>query len=200
MPQFVDTDQIGSIWQTQQYSAVWKDTYVYVNDLRPFVKQLVALGFKNTKYTKFYFELFSERFIGVLDIKVRYMYVHCICFQMILIFLTNFPIRSPNLNWEYIQYTSLSSCNNIKAFDFSNLYTTIPHSKLKDKLRELIQLCFIKKNGQRNKSARRRAQFVPISMPTVKDNKYIVNQKLDHLDDISFWERFGRIRVFLFTK
>ena len=26
---------------------------------------------------------------------------------------------------------------------------TIPHSKLKDKLRELIQLCFIKKNGQR---------------------------------------------------
>ena len=26
--------------------------------------------------------------------------------------------------------------------------TTIPHSKLKDKLRELVQLCFIKKNGQ----------------------------------------------------
>jgi len=46
---------------------------------------------------------------------------------------------------EYIQYRSLSSCNSIKTFDFSALYTTIPHSKLKDNLRELIQLCFIKK-------------------------------------------------------
>ena len=50
---------------------------------------------------------------------------------------------------QYIQSRSLSSCNSIKTFDFSTLYTTIPHSKLKDKLRELLQLCFIKKNGQR---------------------------------------------------
>ena len=44
---------------------------------------------------------------------------------------------------------SLSSCNSIETFDFSTLYTTIPHSKLRNKLRELVQLCFIKKNGQR---------------------------------------------------
>ena len=50
---------------------------------------------------------------------------------------------------EYIQSRSISSCNIIKTFDFSTLYTTIPHSKLKDKLRELVQLCFIRKNGQR---------------------------------------------------
>ena len=50
---------------------------------------------------------------------------------------------------EYIQFISLSSCNSIKTFDFSTLYTIIPHSKLKDRLRELIQLCFIEKNGQR---------------------------------------------------
>ena len=50
---------------------------------------------------------------------------------------------------EYIQSRSLSSCNNIKTFDFSTLYTTIPHFKLKNKLRELVQLYFIKKNGQR---------------------------------------------------
>ena len=43
---------------------------------------------------------------------------------------------------EYIQSRSLSSCNSIKTFD-----TTIPHSKLKEKLRELVQLCFIKENG-----------------------------------------------------
>jgi hypothetical protein len=50
---------------------------------------------------------------------------------------------------EYIQSRSLSSCNSIKTFVFSTLYTTIPHSKLKDKLRELVQLCFMTKNGQR---------------------------------------------------
>jgi len=50
---------------------------------------------------------------------------------------------------EYIQSRFLSSCNSIKPFDFPTLYTTIPHSKLKDKLRELVQLCFIKKNGHR---------------------------------------------------
>jgi hypothetical protein len=33
---------------------------------------------------------------------------------------------------EYIQYWSHSSCNSISTFDFSTLYTTIPHSKLKD--------------------------------------------------------------------
>ena len=50
---------------------------------------------------------------------------------------------------EYIQSRSLSSCNTIKTFDFSTLYITILHTKLKDKFRELVQLCFIKKNGKR---------------------------------------------------
>ena len=49
---------------------------------------------------------------------------------------------------EYIQCRSLYSCNSINTFDFSTLYTTIPHSKLKARLRELVQLCFIKNNGQ----------------------------------------------------
>ena len=51
---------------------------------------------------------------------------------------------------EYIQSRSLSSCNNIKTCDFSNLYTTIPHSMLKDRLRVLVQLSFIKRNSQRS--------------------------------------------------
>jgi hypothetical protein len=50
---------------------------------------------------------------------------------------------------EYKQLRFLSSCNNIKTFYFSTLYTTIPHSRLKDRLREFVQLCFIKKNDQR---------------------------------------------------
>ena len=50
---------------------------------------------------------------------------------------------------EYIQSRFLSFCNIINTFSFSTFYTTIPHSKLKGKLRELVQLFFIKKNGQR---------------------------------------------------
>ena len=50
---------------------------------------------------------------------------------------------------EYIQSRSISSCISIKTFEVSTLYTTIPHSKLKDKLRELVQLCFKKKICQR---------------------------------------------------
>jgi hypothetical protein len=67
---------------------------------------------------------------------------------------------------DYIQSRSLSSCNSIKTFDSSTLYTTIPHSKLKDKLRELVQLCFIKKNGQR------RYKYLVIG----RDRSYFVNK------------------------
>ena len=49
----------------------------------------------------------------------------------------------------YIQSRPLSSCNSIKTVGFSTLYTTISHCKLKDRLKELVQLCFIKTNGQR---------------------------------------------------
>ena len=53
---------------------------------------------------------------------------------------------------EYKQSRSFSCCNSIKTFDFSTLYTTIPQSNLNDKLRELVQLCFIKRmaNVDRN--------------------------------------------------
>jgi hypothetical protein len=44
---------------------------------------------------------------------------------------------------EYIQSRSLS-CNSIKTFDFSTLYTTIPHSKRKNKLREFGPTVFHK--------------------------------------------------------
>ena len=37
---------------------------------------------------------------------------------------------------EYIQSRSLSSCNSIKTFDVSTLYTIITHSKLKNRVRE----------------------------------------------------------------
>ena len=72
---------------------------------------------------------------------------------------------------EYIQYRSLFSCNSFKTFDFSTFYTTIPHSKLKDRLRELVQLCFIKKNGQR------RYKFLVLG----RDRSYFVRRKKNTL-------------------
>ena len=45
---------------------------------------------------------------------------------------------------ECILSSPVSSCNSVKIFDF-NLYPTIPHSNLKDRLKELVELCIIKK-------------------------------------------------------
>ena len=82
---------------------------------------------------------------------------------------------------EYIKSRSLSSCNSIKLFDFSTLYTTIPHSKLKDRFRELIQLCVIKKNGQR--------KYLVLG----RDRAYFV--KKNHSDSTKMFVIFGG-RVF----
>ena len=71
---------------------------------------------------------------------------------------TSYPTGGLNQMWilnnskdllEYIKYMPLSFCNTIKAFDNSTLYTNISHSKLKDILKELVQLYFLKKNDQR---------------------------------------------------
>ena len=80
---------------------------------------------------------------------------------------------------EYIQSRPLSSCNSITTFDFSTLYTTISHSKLKDKLRELVQLCFIKKNDQR------RYKYLVLG----RDRSYFVKHHSDST------KKFTEIRV-----
>ena len=49
-----------------------------------------------------------------------------------------------NLKAQYIH-----SVNSIKSFEFSSLYTTIPHDKLKSNLKEIINQCFFHKNGNR---------------------------------------------------
>ena len=42
----------------------------------------------------------------------------------------------------------MSAIINIKTFDFSTLYTTIPHDKLKSRLHDLISNSFKYKNGK----------------------------------------------------
>ena len=44
---------------------------------------------------------------------------------------------------------SFSKVDSIKTFDFSSLYTTIPHDKLKSRLKDLITHCFFYTNGKR---------------------------------------------------
>ena len=50
---------------------------------------------------------------------------------------------------ENLKAQSLYSVNSIKSFDFSTLYTNIPHDKLKYKLKEIIKQCFFHKNDNR---------------------------------------------------
>ena len=58
--------------------------------------------------------------------------------------LKNSKVLLENLN-KYSQ-TNITS---LKTFDFSTLYTTLPHSKLKNRLSKIIHSAFISKNGTR---------------------------------------------------
>ena len=70
---------------------------------------------------------------------------------------------------ENLKAQSLHSVNSIKSFDFSTLHTTIPHDKLKSKLKEIINQCYFHKNGNR------RFQYVVIGY---KDTYFV----RDHCD------------------
>ena len=50
---------------------------------------------------------------------------------------------------ESLQANLLTSISSIKTFDFSTLYTSIPHSKLNTRLHSLIKQMFHTKNGER---------------------------------------------------
>ena len=50
---------------------------------------------------------------------------------------------------EHLIYQTFNHVTSIKSFDFSNLYTTIPHQKLKDRFSSIIRNAFIFKNGNR---------------------------------------------------
>ena len=75
----------------------------------------------------------------------------------------------------------------LKKIDFSTLYTTIPHSKLKDKLRELVQLCFIKKNGQR------RYKYLVLG----KDRSYFVKHQSDSTKKLSETDIFNMLEFLI---
>ena len=50
---------------------------------------------------------------------------------------------------ENLKSRSFSKITSVKTFDFATLYTTIPHDKLKERLRHIIHQAFFHKNGSR---------------------------------------------------
>ena len=53
---------------------------------------------------------------------------------------------------EHLQSRNLNHITSIKSFEFSTLYTTILHQKLKSRLATIIRNSFIHKNGNRRYS------------------------------------------------
>jgi hypothetical protein len=51
---------------------------------------------------------------------------------------------------ENLKFRGFSKIDSIKTYDFSTLYTTISHNKLKARLFQIIDNCFLNKNGTRN--------------------------------------------------
>ena len=88
---------------------------------------------------------------------------------------------------EYIQSRSLFSCNNINTFDFSTLYTSIPRFKMKDRVRKLVQLCFIKKNGQRS------YKYLVLG----RDRSYFAKHHSDSTKQVSETDIFNMLEFFI---
>ena len=60
-----------------------------------------------------------------------------------------FGLSLDNQLLDTFNFNSLSSIHSIKTYDFSTLYTNIPHTKLKSRLAELIRKTFRFKNGKK---------------------------------------------------
>ena len=99
---------------------------------------------------------------------------------------------------ECIKSQKLTFCNSIKTFDFSTLYTTIPHEKLKSRLKTLIQQCFFKRSGERRYKYLVLGKDKPyfVKNHTDSNRKYSeedIVRMLDFLIDNIFVEFGGRI-------
>ena len=70
---------------------------------------------------------------------------------------------------EHLKSTHFSRVHSNKAFDFSTLYTTIPHSKLEERLAKIISNAFTSKNGNR------KYKFIVVNY----DKTYFVKEKSD---------------------
>ena len=70
---------------------------------------------------------------------------------------------------EHLQSPNFNHITSIKSFDFSTLYTTIPHQKFKSRLAAIIRNSFIHKNWNR------RYKFLVLG----REGPYFVNEHSD---------------------
>ena len=100
---------------------------------------------------------------------------------------------------KHIKSQNFNHITSIKSFDFSTLYTTIPHQKLKRRLATTIRSSFIHKNGNRRYTVLVLGRKGPYFVKENSDSKIkyteddIINL-LDFLVDnifVVFGERFS---------
>ena len=72
---------------------------------------------------------------------------------------------------EHLQSPNFNQITNIKSFEFSTLYTTIPHKKLKSRLATIIRNSFIHKNGNRRYKFLVLGREVPYCVKEHSDSK-----------------------------
>jgi hypothetical protein len=87
---------------------------------------------------------------------------------------------------------------NIKSYDFTSLYTTIPHPQLKERLKKIITECFFYKNGNRRYKylVFNRSNIYFVKNHTKSNDKYTeddIIQLLDFLIDNIFVEFGGHV-------
>ena len=70
----------------------------------------------------------------------------CICSNVDTILSWTCHVYGPSI---FLKSPNFSLITNIKSFDFSTLYTTIPHHKLNSRLATIIRNSFLHKNGNR---------------------------------------------------
>ena len=74
---------------------------------------------------------------------------------------------------DHLKSPTFNHVTSIKSFDFSTLYTTIPHQKLKDRLTSIIRSAFIFKNGNhRYKLVLGHEETYFVKAPHDSKNKY----------------------------
>jgi len=78
-------------------------------------------------------------------------------------------LKNSKILLENLDKYSQTKITSLKTFDFSTLYTTLPHSKLKSRLADIIHKAFVSKNGKR------RYNFLVVKNNTA----YFVNDDTD---------------------
>jgi hypothetical protein len=88
--------------------------------------------------------------------------------------------------------------NSIKTYDFSTIYSTIPHDQLKSRLLDIIDNCFFNKNGKRKYSylviSHKKHYFVEYhSDSTQKYSEVEINKILEFLIDNIYVDVRGQV-------